>query len=97
MHMTDTRDKRAAEIQERIRQILPHDWNPIAFPVPDDEYDAYISPVYQILVGSRSEHELCEFLFQTARDTIGVACDTAEHFELGRPVARKLLGLDVRL
>ena len=95
--MTDTREKRAAEILDRIRQILLHDWNPIGFPGPDDEYDAYIAPVYRILVGSRSEQELCEFLFRTARSAIGVASDTAEHFELGRPVARKLLGLDVKL
>ena len=95
--MTDTRDKKAAEIQDGIRQVLLHDWNPIAFPVPDDEYDAYVAPVYRILVGSRSEQELCEYLFRTARDTIGVASDTVGHFELGRPVARKLLEFDVRL
>jgi hypothetical protein len=95
--MADARDKRAAEIQDSIRQILLHDWSPIGAGVPADEYDAYIAPVYRILASSRSEQELCEFLFRTARDTIGVASDTAEHFELGRPVARKLLELDVRL
>lgn len=95
--MADVRDKRAAEIQDSIRQIFLQDWNPIGFPVPDDEYDAYIAPVYRILTGSRSEQELCEFLFQTARDTFGVANDTIEHFELGRSVALKLLELDVSL
>ena len=93
--MADQRDKRAAEIQNSIRQIFLHDWNPIGFGVPSDEYDAYIAPVYRILVGSRSEQVLCEFLFRTARDTIGVAKDNVEHFELGRPTARKLLELDV--
>jgi hypothetical protein len=38
-----------------------------------------------------------EYLFRTARDTIGVACETAEHFEHLRPVARKLLELDARV
>jgi hypothetical protein len=95
--MADARDKRAAEIQDSIRQILLLDWSPIGAGVPSDEYDAYIAPVYRILVSTRSEQELCEFLFRTARDTIGVAGDTVEHFELGRPVARKLLELDVRL
>ena len=96
--MTDSRDSRAAEIQDSIRQILYHDWNPIGFSdLPGDEYDSYIAPVYRILAGSRSEQELVEFLFRTARDTIGVACETAEHFEQLRPVARRLLELDVRL
>ena len=95
--MVDTRDKRVAEIQDSIRQILLHDWNPIAFPVPDGEYDGYVGPIYRILAGSRSEQELCEFLFRTARDTVGVADDTVQHFELCRPIARKLLKLDVRL
>jgi hypothetical protein len=96
--VSDTRDKRAAEIQDSIRQILFRDWNPIGVSdLPPDEYDAYIAPVYRILAGSRSEQELVEFLFRTARDTIGVACETDEHFEQLRPVARRLLELDVRL
>jgi len=96
--MADSKDKRAAEIQDSIRQILYYDWDPIGIAdvAPKDEYDSYIGPVYRILVGSRSELELCEFLFRTARDTISVADDTVEHFELGRPIARKLLELDVR-
>ena len=85
-----------AAIEDSVRQILLHDWCPIGG-VPDNEWDAYIEPIYRILVGSRSEQELCGYLFRTARDTIGVASDTVEHFELGRPVARKLLELDVRL
>ncbi len=96
--MTDSREKRAAEIQDSIRQVLYHDWNPIGVPdLPEDEYDSYIAPVYRILSGSRSEQELVEYLFRTARDTIGVACETAEHLEQMRPVARRLLELDVRL
>jgi hypothetical protein len=95
--MADARDKRAAEIQDSIRKILLHDWSPIGCLVPNDEYDDYIGPVYRILASSRSEQELCEYLFRTARDTIGVSNDTVQHFELGRPVARKLLELDVRL
>ena len=87
-------EKRAARIKDSIRQILLCDWNPIAGDVPSNEYDSYILPIYTILVGTRSEQELCEFLFRIARDTIGVADDTVEHFELGRPIARSLLGVD---
>ena len=97
--MTDSKGRRAAEIQDSIRQILYREWDPIGVcgEAPEDEYDSYIAPVYRILVGGRSEQELVEFLFRTARDTIGVASDTAEHLEFGRPIARRLLELDVRL
>lgn len=97
--MTDSQDKKAVKIQDSIRQILYQEWDPIgvAGSAPEDEYDSYIGPVYRILSGSRSEQELVEYLFRTARDTIGVACVTAEHMEQMRPVARRLLELDVRL
>ncbi len=84
--MADPRDKRAAEIQDSIRQILYHDWNPIGFDVPEDEYDSYIGPVYRILASSRSEAELIAFLRwpPMADDQL-------------RTVARKLLELNVKL
>ncbi len=64
--MTDSRETRAAKIQDSIRQILYHDWDLIGVSgsAPEDEYDGYIAPVYRILVGSRSEQELCEYLFR---------------------------------
>ncbi len=94
--MTDSREKRAIEIQDSIRQILRHDWNPIGYAgdLPDDEYDSYIAPVYRILAGSRSEQELIECLYRIECDSIGMPCASPE---LLRPVARKLLELDIRL
>ena len=93
--MAIRKDIRALEFHNSIRRILYHEWDPIgiAGAAPEDEYDAYIAPVHGILAGSRSEQELVEFLFRTARDTIGVACDSPEQM---RPVARRLLDLDVR-
>jgi hypothetical protein len=95
--MTGPKAKRAAEIQDAIRQVLFRDWDPIG--VNDnrslqDEYDAYIAPVYRILSGSRSEQELVDFLFQTEGESMGLQCDSAERL---RPIARRLLELDVAL
>jgi len=59
-----------------------------------DEYDSYIAGVYRILVGSRSEEELAEFLYATEREVIGLSVESPEKL---RPVARKLLALDVAL
>ena len=94
--MMDSREKRAAEIQDSIRQILYHDWDPIGVSglAPDDEYVSYIAAVYRILAGTRSEQELVEFLVRTERSTIGLSCESPEQV---RPVARKLLALDVSL
>src|SRR5262245_31071428 len=78
--MAHSRETRAAQIQDSIRQVLLRDWNPIGCgdPLPEDEYDRYIAPVYRILVGSRSEQELIDLLFHTERDTIGVSCESPE-------------------
>lgn len=97
--MTGSREKRAAEIQDSIRQILYHDWDPIRVSgeAPNDEYDSYIAPVYRILFGSRSENELVECLHRLGDDIMGASPTAAEHVEQLRPVARKLLELDVRL
>jgi hypothetical protein len=94
--MGDSRNKRAAEIQDSIRRILYQEWDPIGVSgsAPEDEYDSYIAPVYRILCGSRSEQELAEFLFRTERDIVGVWSESPERLQ---PVARRLLELDVSL
>jgi len=81
---------------DSIRQIFYREWDPIGVSglAPSDEYDAYIAPVYRILVGSRSEDELVDLLRRTESETIGTACESCEQL---RPVARRLLALDVRL
>ena len=93
----DTKKQRAAEIQQSIRNVLIHQWDPIGvvdYITTDDEYDAYIAPVYRILVGSRSEDGLIAFLHFTERDAIGTATANPESL---RDVARALLALNVKL
>ena len=97
--MTSSRETRAAEIQESIRRVLRHDWNPIGFGdvLPEDEYDSYVAPVYRILAGSRLEQELVEYLFRTGEGIVGATPTPSPDYEHLRPVARRLLELDVRL
>ena len=88
--MTYSREFRAAKIQDSIRQVLYRDWDPIGLPLlPADEYDDYIAPVYQILVGSRSEQELID----GGVELIGFEKSPEEL----RPIARRLLELDIGL
>jgi hypothetical protein len=86
---------RGLEIYDSIRQVLLRDWDPIG--IRDngelsDEYDAYIAPVYRVLVGSRSRDELIGCLQRMEEEEIGVG--PAEVEGLGS-VAEKLLSLDV--
>jgi hypothetical protein len=93
-HAGPTRKEREQRTQNAIRQILFHDWDPIGISKDstwDDEYDAYIAPIYRILVGTRSEEEIVNRLLQMERDSMGVAREDRETL---RPVARKLLELD---
>ena len=95
--MAASREHRAAEIQDSIRQILFRDWDPIGVndnPKLADEYDSYIAPICRILVGSRSEDDLIGYLFRAEHDQIGTGCELPEQL---RAVARKLLALDVAL
>lgn len=98
--MDDLRDKRAREIQNAIGEVLMQHWDPIGVndvPEARGEYDSYIGPVYRILVGSRSEQELIEFLFRTAHDIMGAPVEPGESAHYLRPVARRLLELNVKL
>jgi alkanesulfonate monooxygenase SsuD/methylene tetrahydromethanopterin reductase-like flavin-dependent oxidoreductase (luciferase family) len=97
--MADSREKRAAEIQNSIRQILYREWDPIgvAGEAPEDEYDSYISPVYRILAGGGSEQEVVEYLARTGEKIMGATRTPEAYYEQLRQVARKLLELDVRL
>ncbi len=94
--MTESREKRAAEIQDAIRQILYRDWDPIGVcgTAPEDEYDSYIGGVYRVLASSRSEEALIRFLAGAFEDIVGAQVSARERL---RPVAQKLLALDVRL
>lgn len=91
------RGSRAFEIQDSIRRVLMRDWDPIGISEEfeiRDEYDAYISPVYRILVGTRSVADLVECLGRIEREELGI---TRTKTELLTKVASKLLDLEVKL
>lgn len=95
--MTESKERRATEIQDTIREVLFRDWDPIGLNGNDnlrDEYDGYIARVYRVLVGSRSEDDLVQLLYRIKLDEVGVASRSPEEL---RPIAKELLSLDVRL
>jgi hypothetical protein len=88
---------RPADIQTAIREILYQDWNPSGLEdlMPEDVQAHYILPILRIIVGSRSEKEMLEFLHRTGSGFGGIAADASAENEHLRPVARKLLKLKV--
>jgi hypothetical protein len=92
-----SKKSRAIGIQDSIREVLMRNWDPIGVSeVPEalDEYDAYISPVYRILVGTRSTDDLVECLRRIEREEIGIRPSDPEAY---RKIAEKLLDLEVTL
>jgi hypothetical protein len=95
--LASSRRSQSLEIHDSIRKVLYNDWDPLGIndhPSTQDEYDAYIAPVYRVLVGNRSAEELVKILTRIERDEIGVPAGGVEKLNL---VAHKLLKLKVTL
>ena len=94
--MSESRGKRAADVQDAIRQIPDRHWDSsgVYGAAPEDEYDSYIGGVYWILATSRSEEALIQFLAGAAENLVGSQESAPDDL---RSVARKLMAVDVRL
>jgi hypothetical protein len=93
--MTNLREQGAKEIQAAIRQVLYRDWDPLGVcnAGPEDEYDAYIAPIYRLLVALPKKEEVMAELRRIENGSIGIG--TSE--EALATAAEKLLALDMRL
>jgi len=90
------RSRRAKEIQERIRQVLLHEWDPIGvsdMPEAQDEYDSYVGGIYRLLASGASEYQIIERLYNLETVSMGL---TGNRERLKR-VAGKLAELGVSL
>ena len=89
--------ERSKRIQENIRQVLLHDWDPIGVqdaPEAQDEYDGYVGGVYRLLTSGASEKQVIDHLWHIETDAMGLS-----GLDPGKlaPVARKLRALGVGL
>jgi len=92
----DKRELRAREIQDAIRQILLHDWDPIGVqdvPQAQDEYDSYIGSVYRLLATGATDDQVAAHLFGLE----GLVNPTTDSPARLLPVARKLRALNVKV
>jgi len=95
-HVSPSKNERSLDVEAAIRKVLFFDWDPIGVATlgaPDDEYDSYIAPIYKILVETRSEDEIVKRLYQLEHDSMGISRNDPAVL---KPVARKLLELDVK-
>jgi hypothetical protein len=95
--MSDSREKRAREIQKAIGEILMQHWDPIGvsdISEAQDEYDSYIGHIYRLLASSRSAEELVSYLSDVEAHTMGLGWADSERI---RNVSSRLLALDVSL
>ena len=84
-----------AESIRRIRRVFMHEWDPIGVSgivdLPDDEYDAYVMPVYSILRQQKGEAALLDYLVQVHHHINGTTVGP----EKLRDVAAMFLQIDV--
>lgn len=96
--MTDSKHQRALEIQGQVRQALMSHWDPIGVKGhagAEDEYDAYVGPVYRLLSSGATDGEIIDYLYDTETQTMGlIRLKTRGH--LKKTVAR-LREIDVKL
>ena len=76
----------------KIIEILLKEWDPIGIqdiPEAQDEYDAYVSSVYQLLISRKSEREIFEYLWWIETKHMGLSSDRQQT----EAIARKLRAL----
>jgi hypothetical protein len=91
-----SREERAHEIQEQIREVLLRHWDPIGVseePQAQDEYDGYVGGIYRLLASGALPHAVAEHLARVEAEQMGFGT-TADKL---LPVAQMLCALNVEL
>ena len=91
-----SREEQARDIQQRIREVLLHDWDPIGIakePDLNDEYDAYIGGVYRLLASGATLHTVAEHMARIESEQMGFGTSPDKLV----PLAEKLCALNVKL
>ncbi len=84
--------KRAKKQHDAIRTILIQEWDPIGIndiPEAQDEYDAYVSGVYRLLISRKPTYEVFEYLWFIETEHMALCGDR----QRTKQVAELLVGL----
>jgi hypothetical protein len=66
-------DAEARRIAAGIRRILNEDWDPLCAGAPEDEYDAFVWPLYR-LVCAQDGRAVVKLLQAGGEDLLGCGC-----------------------
>ena len=80
-------------LRERIREVLLADWDPsnaARFEAARHEYDAYLSPLADLIRSGAGEEQIISFLQERERETMCFPAIGSSHL---KRVARKLIAL----
>lgn len=81
----------AADLFERVRQILMHDWDPIGIrdvPQAQDEYDRYARQIARMLDAGASTTEIADRLLEIEAGSIGLPGDGERAIMVARRLCR---------
>lgn len=70
--------ERAKSLHREIGEILLREWDPIGVqdtPEAQDEYEAYVSSVYKLLISGKPEPELFDYLWWVETEHMGLTGD----------------------
>ena len=76
--MTSDNPDKSARCRESIRRALIEEWDPIGvgeFPEAQDEYDSYVSDVYNLLAARRSKDDIFNYLWELETGHMGLDGD----------------------
>src|SRR5512141_2039927 len=76
--MTTESARRARLFHEIIRRALLKEWDPIGvgdIAEAQDEYDAYVSAIYTMLISRKPRHEILEYLWWLETAHMGLRGD----------------------
>ncbi|MFN0279741.1 MAG: hypothetical protein ACKVRN_14260 [Pyrinomonadaceae bacterium] len=87
--------ERAIGVQEKIREVLFNEWDPIGVKdtAPSDEYDAYIGSIYRLLATGTTSEVLAAHLQKLEIEQM--ECPTSP--EHRKKIAERLLTLNISL
>ena len=88
---------RLREVKRQIRKVLLEEWDPIGIVDmggPEDEYDAYIGPIFTALSKRSNQREVADLLRKIEMERMEYASENSDHL---LQVAQSLLRIDVTI
>ncbi len=70
--------KKYNSLHQEIHRILLEEWDPIGvrnIPEAQDEYDSYISDIYNMLIARKSEYEIFKYIWWLETEHMGLNSD----------------------